>query len=179
MSLLLTDLSYAESIDKKEIQEMHKNAISKVQNLIESKECKKEYNLQTTKQNELKPLNTLVFISFSMPESLIKAYMEEAKRYNSTLVLRGLIKTKEGKYSMPLTISKIQEITQKHKDINIIIHPKLFDMLNVKVVPTIARLKHQEECLLNGSACEEIRDFDKITGSVSINYALETFNIEL
>ena len=47
----------------------------------------------------------LIFISFSMPEELIKSYIAEAKLYGGVLVLRGLINN-----SLKKTIEKLKEI---------------------------------------------------------------------
>lgn len=154
-----------------------------------NKKVKKEFNKLTNDnvENEAKNLvpesnnvNALIFISFSMPESFIVRYIEEAKIYNATLVLMGLLVDKNtGKPSIPFTAKKIMDITNQ-KGGSIIVHPKLFERFNVSQVPAIVKLNSYDECIINGGECEHDKPlFDKITGSVSIGYALETFNNDL
>lgn len=77
---------------------------------------------------------------------------------------------------MPLTIQKIKEIS-KNGGSNIMVHPKLFQVFDVARVPSIVQIKDSFECHQNGSLCDERNvSYDKITGSVSIKYALEQFN---
>lgn len=112
----------------------------------------------------------LIFISFSMPETLIKGYIEEAKRYRGVLVLRGLIN-----HSLKQTVQKLREIENKDEesDISIIIHPHLFDLYQVKHVPTIVLAKDNLKCVVKSDECLKSYQYDKISGSVTIKYALE------
>jgi type-F conjugative transfer system pilin assembly protein TrbC len=101
--------------------------------------------------------NIYVFVSFSMPDNLMKEYAEETKQYdNATLVFRGMVDNSFNK-----TAIKLNEITNK-QGAKAIIHPQLFDKYNIQEVPVILLEKNNGE-------------YDKITGSVSIKYALETF----
>jgi type-F conjugative transfer system pilin assembly protein TrbC len=103
-----------------------------------------------------------VFISFSMPDNMIKDYVSEAgdlKEKNNIdiiFVLRGFYKN-----SFKETSHKIGQLSG-NKNIGVIIDPNLYKKYGVEQVPTIAKENNDDE-------------FDKIIGSISIRYALEKF----
>ena len=93
-----------------------------------------------------------IFISFSMPKTLLKQYDDIAKKIGAKLVLRGFKNN-----SFKETINYIQEISSQ--GIAIEVNPVLFQKFSVNVVPSFV--------LSDGEK------FDKLVGNVSINYALE------
>ena len=96
-----------------------------------------------------------IFISFSMPKTLLKQYDDVAKKIGAKLVLRGFKNN-----SFKETINYIQEISSQ--GIAIEVNPVLFQKFLVNVVPSFA--------LSDGDT------FDKLVGNISINYALEKFS---
>jgi type-F conjugative transfer system pilin assembly protein TrbC len=115
----------------------------------------------------------LVFISFSMPEALIEDYIDEARIYGGVLVFRGLINN-----SFKQTVTKLKEIegnNGKKSNISITIHPHLFKLYDVKQVPAIVVSKDNLSCILKYDDCSALYEYDKISGSVTIGYALEEF----
>ena len=115
----------------------------------------------------------LVFISFSMPEALIEDYIQEARIYGGVLVLRGLIHN-----SLKQTVAKLKEIEGsdgKKSNISITIHPHLFKLYNITQVPTIVVSKDNLACILKYDDCSTLYEYDKISGSITIGYALEEF----
>ena len=117
----------------------------------------------------------LIFISFSMPEELIKNYITEAKLYGSVLVLRGLIGN-----SLKKTVMKLQEIegidnnsNNKKSNLSIVIHPHLFKLYDVKQIPAVVISKDNAGCILKYDDCSALYEYDKVYGSVTIEYALE------
>lgn len=128
---------------------------------------------QYTQENNSIPL---IFISFSMSEELIKNYIAEAKLYGGVLVLRGLINN-----SLKQTVTKLQEIEgiadkidkDTKSNLSIIIHPHLFKLYDVKQVPAIVISKDNAGCILKYDDCSALYEYDKIYGSVTIEYALE------
>jgi len=113
----------------------------------------------------------LVFISFSMPEALIEDYIKEARIYGGVLVLRGLINN-----SLKQTVAKLKEIEgsdEKKSNISITIHPHLFKIYNITQVPTIVVSKDNLACILKYDDCSTLYEHDKISGSITIGYALE------
>ena len=115
----------------------------------------------------------LVFISFSMPEALIEDYIKEARMYGGVLVLRGLVNN-----SLKQTVAKLKEIEGsdgKKSNIAITIHPHLFKLYNITQVPTIVVSKDNLACILKYDDCSTLYEYDKISGSITIGYALEEF----
>jgi conjugal transfer pilus assembly protein TrbC len=74
---------------------------------------------------------TLVFVSFFMPEASLKSLFQEAPLYNAILVLRGLYQD-----SFVKTAQKLQEL-----GITVDINPELFEKHHIASVPTFVFLK--------------------------------------
>jgi len=120
------------------------------------------------KAEALKPRPRLqIFVSSSMPISLLKSYTKEATKYNGVLVFRGL---PEGSfYRLAKLVSDISG--NNAEGIAMQIDDEAFKAFNVKVVPTIVLSKTASifsEQVQGGA-------FDKIGGNVTIKYALEVF----
>jgi conjugal transfer pilus assembly protein TrbC len=127
--------------------------------------------------NQSTPINNdldipLIFISFSMPEKLIREYVREAKQYSGTLVLRGLIDN-----SLKKTVTKLRDIENmgdgRESNLSIIIHPHLFDLYNITHVPALVLSRNSMKCVLKYDDCLSYYDYDKISGGITIKYALE------
>ena len=80
----------------------------------------------TSPSNQLLPGKTLVFISLSMPETSLKSLAQEAERYQTILVLRGLVKD-----SFKETAQALQ-----HLGLSAQINPEAFDLYRINQVPT-------------------------------------------
>lgn len=120
------------------------------------------------KAEALKPRPRLqIFVSSSMPISLLKSYTKEATKYNGVLVFRGL---PEGSfYRLAKLVSDISG--NNAEGIAMQIDDEAFKAFNVKVVPTIVLSKTASifsEQVKGGA-------FDKVGGNVTIRYALEVF----
>jgi len=116
----------------------------------------------------LKPRPSLqIFVSHSMPISLLKSYAKEATKYNGVLVFRGLPAGSFHKLS-----NLVSDISGDNAEgIAMQIDDEAFKAFNIKIVPTI---------VLSRSASifsEQVKGgaFDKIGGNVTIKYALEFF----
>lgn len=98
----------------------------------------------------------LIFVSFSMPKSLLWSYQEQAKLYGARVVIRGLVDNdfKKTVQAMDLGDSKIMTL-----DVN----PMLFKDYYIESVPSIVIAGYE------GSKSLE----DKFTGTISLTYALE------
>lgn len=123
--------------------------------------------IKKTKSTDVNRVAPLVFISFSMPEKLINEYIAEAKLYDGILVLKGLINN-----SFKETIKKLHKIGNKDK-LSIIIHPHLFKLYDITKVPTIVVSKNNIRCIAKYDECDDSYEYDKISGSITIQYALE------
>lgn len=95
-----------------------------------------------------------IFVSFSMPESLLLSLDKTAQQIGAKLVIRGLKNN-----SFKETISYIKNLNNKGMIIDI--DPKAFSAFDVKHVPSFV--------------INEGEKFDKITGNLSIPYVLEQF----
>ena len=119
-----------------------------------------------------------VFVSTSMPESLIKNYYNESSNYGAVMVFKGLPNG-----SFKALIELIQKFQHQKSDLpapNIdgnyklagsIIDDELFNKYGVDKVPTIA-LVNEEECF-EFSSCRQT--YDIIKGNIGIKGALEEF----
>lgn len=123
---------------------------------------------QDLKAEVLKPRPSLqIFVSHSMPISLLKSYAKEATKYNGVLVFRGL---PAGSFHRLAKL--VSDISGDNAEgIAMQIDDEAFKAFNIKIVPTI---------VLSRSASifsEQVRggSFDKIGGNVTIKYALEVF----
>jgi type-F conjugative transfer system pilin assembly protein TrbC len=120
------------------------------------------------KAEALKPRPRLqIFVSSSMPISLLKRYAKEAVKYKGVLVFRGLPAGSFNKLSRLVT-----DISgDSAEGIAMQIDDESFKAFAVKSVPTIVLSKQASifsEQVKGGS-------FDKIVGNVTIKYALELF----
>lgn len=123
---------------------------------------------QDLKAEVLKPRPSLqIFVSHSMPISLLKSYAKEATKYNGVLVFRGL---PVGSFHRLAKL--VSDISGDNAEgIAMQIDDEAFKAFNIKIVPTI---------VLSRSASifsEQVKGgaFDKIGGNVTIKYALEVF----
>lgn len=105
-------------------------------------------SLQTARADGL-----YVFISFSMPTALLRQYVQEAKQYNAILVLRGLI---DNDFRKTTTV-----LRQLDEQAGAIIEPQLFQQYDIQAVPAIVQ--------------DKAGIVRKISGSVSLQYALQQF----
>ncbi len=98
--------------------------------------------------------NLFIFVSFSMPQNLLKNYDDIARKLGAKLVIRGL---KDNSFKE--TIQYLKNV--KTSGIMVDIDPTLFERFNVNLVPSFV--------LSDGHS------YDKLVGSISIVYALEKF----
>ena len=98
-----------------------------------------------------------IFISFSMPEPSIKQIIEDAHRYNISVVARGLYKN-----SLRETADKIMKLTKEKNQGGILINPLWFKKYDIKAVPAVL--------LAKGSETNNI--YDVVYGNVPLKRAL-------
>ena len=73
-----------------------------------------------------------VFVSFSMPDTLLTQTLRQAQQLSLPVYLRGLHKN-----SMKLTANKIMEYTQVVPNLSLQIDPTLFDKYDIQQVPAV------------------------------------------
>lgn len=134
----------------------------------------KNYNLDEIKERNQKILSdskpcfsgtikekyeVMIFMSFSIPLSLWKEYSESLEKTGGAFVIRGLPEDSFEAFAKALKVLREKGIYAP-----IIINPKHFEKFEVNSVPTII--------------CVEQKKYDKISGTISLRYALEKFSQE-
>ncbi len=109
---------------------------------------------QKSCSDSIQKKSLLIFVSFSMPQNLLKNYDDIARKLGAKLVIRGL---KDNSFKE--TIQYLKNV--KTSGIMVDIDPTSFERFNVNLVPSFV--------LSDGHS------YDKLVGSVSIVYALEKF----
>ncbi len=101
-----------------------------------------------------------IFVSLSLSDEILKALSQQAKALGGNLVIQGLINN-----SFKETQTRLRAL-----GIPIDIDPTLFERFDVKHVPTFV-LTEVKEGEIQGP-------YDKVTGNVSVQSALELFAVE-
>lgn len=73
-----------------------------------------------------------VFVSLSMPNSSIQAWIEDANQYQATVVLRGLVNN-----SLKETIARMKSLFTEETLMGIRIDPNAFRRYNIEAVPAV------------------------------------------
>jgi len=107
----------------------------------------------------------LVFISFSMPDQSLQQLIEQIKKTDGVLVLRGMHKN-----SMKESLKKIHELN--NKGVRAVIDPVLFKRFAIENVPSFVIHQPTNNCFEAGK-CTPI--FDKLAGNVPLSYVMEQF----
>lgn len=136
------------------------------------------YNHDLTKNSSEEPIAThlhkygqvLVFLSFSMPEQSLSAWLTQCKRSGATPVIRGLIN-----HSFKETLMAVQSLGQK-TGIGVQLDPVLFQTFSITQVPAVVYVKDTPECPANMNCLPA--SFDRMYGDVTLDYALEHMNDE-
>ena len=110
----------------------------------------------------------LVFLSFSMPERSLSAWLMQCKQSGATPIIRGLIN-----HSFQQTLVALQSLGQK-TGVGVQLDPVLFQTFSIAQVPAVVYVKDIPECPSNMNCLPA--SFDRIYGDVTLDYALEHMN---
>lgn len=104
-----------------------------------------------------------VFVSFSMPEEVLKAYGQDVDKAGGTLVIRGLIDS-----SFQKTTHKVSELVSKEQNnaMPMIVDPNLFKSYEVDKVPAVLIANTSTDCVTRDSS------YEVIYGVTTLSYAL-------
>lgn len=122
---------------------------------------------------EGKELPTLmVFISSSMPNTMLMDLAEQTKKAGGVMVLNGFIDSK-----LSNTILYMKQIIDE-TEVMINIDPNMFELFKVKSVPEIVVTSEPlKPCSPDQGQCEyQIPTHDRMKGNVTLYYALEQFS---
>lgn len=110
----------------------------------------------------------LIFISSSMPKKSIINLMKQASSIGAVFVVRGLINN-----SYVNTYKYFYNL-KGNNNVGIMINPTLFSALSIEVVPTFALYQSDKDLLR--TACNVTPKYTKVSGDVTLRYALEQLN---
>jgi type-F conjugative transfer system pilin assembly protein TrbC len=113
--------------------------------------------------------NLQIFVSRSMSLPLLKSYAREAEKYNAVLTFRGLPK---GQMQFQKLVELVQEINGEDGKCAMNIDDESFEIYGINTVPAIVL---SENLVASNLLEKKAPLYDKVVGSVSLNYALELF----
>lgn len=130
-----------------------------------------------------------VFVSWSMPLELLRAYALEAMWSGATLVVRGV---PPGRDFGDFLTNDLRELVYGKAAAHVALDPRMFDAFQVRAVPAIvlSKVMNNFECQgveqvrfqyqgqeLSYDACPPLPEnaFLKMSGAVSLSYALQAF----
>lgn len=128
-----------------------------------TKEYKDSTNAQLTSQPKY---DLLILASLSMPKEALTRLAEQARRANATFVFRGF----SGNTITGMT--RDARNAMGNVPASIVINPTAFKQFGVTEVPTIVIATHQAGNLLE-SGCSNPQTFIKVSGDVTLDYALD------
>lgn len=108
----------------------------------------------------------LVMVSLSMPKEALERTAQQAERAGATLVFRGL----KGD-SMTKMGEEIKAILG-NRNVSVVIHPPAFQQFSVTRVPAVVIARQDAGNVLD-NGCSKPDTFVKVSGDVSLDYALD------
>lgn len=113
----------------------------------------------------------VLFVSFSMPESLLLALADEAATFDIPVVINGLV---EGDFKKTIEVFKHINSEAKAKGLHVeglSIDPLWFSQFQIKSVPALVVSPKPKSCS-NKSACTN-QPFDVVYGNTNLKQSLE------
>lgn len=107
----------------------------------------------------------LIFISSSMPKKTIINLMSQASAIGAVFVIRGLI---NGSY---VNTYRYFYNLKGDNTVGIMLNPTLFKAMQIDSVPTFALYQSEQD--LMHTACNVTPKYTKVSGEVSVHYAME------
>lgn len=108
----------------------------------------------------------LVFASLSMPKEALERIAGQAERAGATMLFRGL----KGD-SMTKMTEEVRKVIG-NRDVSVAIHPPAFQQFSVTRVPAIVLARPDAGNVLE-NGCAESQTYVKVSGDVSLDYALD------
>lgn len=159
------DMKWANEVAGKFKDAAKEEIIAKFLSLKNMQGREAEVELYNNKKDRLR-----IFVSSSMPISLLKAYNLEAAKYGGSLVFKGL---PNGSFKeltkLVMQISKETTEGLGHLEID----DQAFEKFGINSVPAIVLSNNEGEGFLSSKNDKE--EFDKVIGAVTLQLALEKF----
>ncbi len=112
--------------------------------------------------------DVLIFVSFSMPETSLEQWADQASRIHAPLVIRGLVDN-----SFKATQTRIKALMQDDsvKKIGVVLDPRLFTEYQITQVPAVLVRDRSVMCLPT-QTCLTTYPYDVVYGNVGLESAL-------
>lgn len=111
-------------------------------------------------------IDLMVFVSLGMPDAGLQRIVEQAERAQATLVFRGLKGNK-----LQVMATEMRRLIGGRK-VDAVIQPEMFKQYAITQVPALV-IARQEAAQVDQEGCAPSTTFTKVTGDVSLDYALE------
>jgi conjugal transfer pilus assembly protein TrbC len=108
----------------------------------------------------------LIFVSFSMPREALLRTIEQAERAGGTLIFRGL----KGD-SMKRMGGEVRTLIGE-RNVSVVIHPPAFQQFTIRQVPAVVIANAKAGSVME-DGCSKPETFAKVTGDVTLNFALD------
>ena len=116
--------------------------------------------------NKKRMPSILIFVSFSMPEKSLEAYLRDAKKIHASVVIRGLIDN-----SFQKTFQRIAELVKTSGGDGVELNPLWFKHFGIHTVPAVVIVPDESACFTN-EICNNKTDFDVMTGDITLSATL-------
>ncbi|MDD5056551.1 MAG: type-F conjugative transfer system pilin assembly protein TrbC [Sideroxydans sp.] len=111
-----------------------------------------------------KKYDFMIFVSFSMPDEILRLYSTQAKEYGAKLVLRGM-------FENSLTKTKLRGLEVNAAGAEWDIAPATFRKFKIERVPAIVIADATNESVLE-NGCAKAGDYIRVDGDISLHQAL-------
>lgn len=108
----------------------------------------------------------LIFVSFSMPREALVRTIDQTERAGGTLVFRGL----KGN-SMKRMGEEVRALIGE-RNVPVVIHPPAFQQFSIRQVPVVVIANPKAGSVME-DGCSKPETFAKVTGDVTLNFALD------
>ncbi len=153
-------------IASSDITEQHKKDVEQAEKKKESILIANQ-QLTNNENNKRKTPSILIFVSFSMPEKSLEAYLSDAKKIHASVVIRGLIDN-----SFQKTFQRVASLVKSSGGDGIELNPIWFKRFDIKSVPAVVAVPEDSSCFKNDN-CQKNRNFDVMTGDITLVSALK------
>jgi conjugal transfer pilus assembly protein TrbC len=112
----------------------------------------------------------IVFASLSMPEASLKQLVRDTASAGGVVVFRGFPDNSAKEF-----VARIGKVVEQDQFASIGIDPRLFRAFDVQAVPTYVSVSSDFDLCAGFSCQTKVPPHDRMTGNVTVEYALSTF----
>lgn len=112
----------------------------------------------------------IVFASLSMPDASLKQLVRDTARAGGVVAFRGFPNNNAKEF-----VVRLGKIVEKGQLASIGIDPRLFRAFNVQAVPTFVAVSSDFDLCAGFSCQSKVPPYDRMTGNVTVEYALSSF----